>query len=115
MKVLNYTNPTGRCRDCQQNGFEWSSSCCDDFEQFDDCSGSLLCDSYFTYCLKPFGSEERGCDNKQNWTSTVNEDDGWVNFTQETVLGLENPIKLLGLMNEHTNGSMVIANATMAV
>ena len=109
VKVLNYSNPSGRCRDCEVvRGKYWTATCCDDHEWGDVCGGNLLCDSYFTYCLRPFGSKERGCGSVQNWTSTVNENDGWVNFTEDTVLGLSNPLKLPGLMNEDTNGSMVL-------
>ena len=101
VQVFNYSNPTGKCRDCRLPGYAhlWSTSCCDDTENFDACNGSQRCDSYFTYCLRPFGSEGNGCADKENWTSTVNEDDQWMNFSQKTVLGLENPLKLPGLTN----------------
>ena len=101
VQVFNYSNPSGKCRDCQLPGYvhEWSTSCCDDAEDFGACSGSQRCDSYFTYCLRPFGSEGKGCAHKENWTSTVNENDRGIHFSRKTVLGLENPLKLPGLTN----------------
>ena len=113
VQVFNYSNPSGRCRDCQLSSYEWIASCCDDTEDFDVCSGSQRCDSYFTYCLRPFGSEGKGCEDKENRTSTINEDDQWMNFSRKTVLGLENPLKLPGL----TNGdrSMVCSLSPIAV
>ena len=93
VSVHGYSNPTGRCRGCSLNG-ESERGCCDRFLTT-VCRGDLLCDSFFTYCI---GNGDRGClDPLQQRMSAVNVNDGPVNFSQSTVLGLENPLILQGL------------------
>ena len=108
VRLLGYENPTGRCQACQVllNGIR---SCCDDFGKSDGCTDDdRECDSYFTYCLRPFGSQdsqEGGCsnlDNSERMTSNVSSDDGSIDFTQDIVLGLDNPFHLQGLTNDYT-------------
>lgn len=93
--VFGYNNPTGRCQDCPLH--DDTRACCDRF-QTTECEGSDLCDSFFVYCLRTIGSTGRGCSYFGNQTSNFNRnDDGSINFSQNTVLGLENPIILQGL------------------
>ena len=93
VRLNGYTNPTGRCPSCQ--------SCCDG--PVTVCTGSRLCDSYFTYCLRPFGDARQhpvGCTRSSNEyrnISSINIDDGPLDFSQSTVLGLNNPQVLSGL------------------
>ena len=107
VRLLGYENPTGRCQGCPfHNGFR---SCCDSFNRNDRCTdGDRGCDSYFTYCLRPFGNQTSqdggGCsdrDNSEIMTSQANENDGGVNFFQSTVLGLGNPFLFQGLTNNY--------------
>ena len=96
--VFGYDNPTGRCQECLEEGVR---GCCDNFEST-SCSGSSLCDSFFIYCLRAVGSTGRGCSYFGNRISNVNVDDGSLNFSQSTVLGLENPTVLQGLTDTYT-------------
>ena len=92
VRLDGYTNPTGGCQDCR---------CCDGKSFV--CTGSNLCDSYFIYCLRPFGDDRQppvGCSRSSNEyrnTSSINTDDGHLNFSEGTVLGLNNPQILSGL------------------
>ena len=94
VRLNGYTNPTGRCQGYQ-------TPCCDGFATV--CSGSNLCDSYFTYCLRPFGDIREppvGCTRSSNEyrnISFINTDDRPLDFSQSTVLGLNNPQVLSGL------------------
>lgn len=97
--VFGYSNPTGRCETCIED--DNLRGCCDDFEST-RCSGSLLCDSFFVYCLRTVGSTGRGCSYFGNRISNVNGDDSPLNFSQSIVLGLENPITLRGLTSTYT-------------
>ena len=106
--VFGYNNPTGRCQDCIEEDDD-IRGCCDDFENT-RCSGSELCDSFFTYCLRTIGSTGRGCSYFGNQISGVNSDDGPLNFSQSTVLGLTNPIILQGLTNTYTVMSLVLVS-----
>ena len=60
----------------------------------------------FTYCLRAFGnqsSQEGGCsDPNERMRSGPNWDDGSIDFTQDKVLGLDNPFHLQGLSNATT-------------
>ena len=98
VKIFSYDNPTGRCRNCpRENGDSGPRSCCDDFNRFDSCDGDHRCDSYFIYCLRPFGMIGGDCTSFTQMTSTVNIDDGSINFSRNKVLGLNNPLILSGL------------------
>lgn len=109
VSVHGYSNPTGRCRGCRVRGVI-ERGCCDNFLTT-VCSGSLSCDSFFTYCI---GNGDRGCaDPLQQRTSTVNENDGPVNFSQSTVLGLENPLILQGVTHAyHVCGRLLLNSIT---
>ena len=76
VRLFGYSNPTGRCVGCHRPfGSDQPRSCCDDFNNT-TCSGELLCDSYFIYCLRPLGSSggSGGCSNFDSRMSTVNTD-----------------------------------------
>ena len=102
--VLGYNNPTGRCRDCLyvSHGVR---GCCDRFPETMNCS-DFLCDSFFIYCLRTLGTTGRGCSYFGNRVSDFNTDDGPLNFSQSTVLGLENPIILQGLTDTYNYGNV---------
>ena len=59
------------------------------------------CDSFFIYCLRLFGdedSQEGGCsDTNKIMRSGTIWNDGSIDFTQDTVLRLNNPFHLQGL------------------
>ena len=102
VRLLGYENPTQRCL---SNGGQ-RLSCCDDFRRQDRCTdGDRECDSYFIYCLRAFqtrDSQEGGCPNSDRTvTSDVNTDDGMIDFSQSTVLGLNNPFQLQGLTEDY--------------
>ena len=113
VKMLAYDNPTGGCQGCldantdDDNGSAQMlmQSCCDalNITSTTQCTdGENRCDSYFTYCLRPYGTlEESDCSTYENMTSAVNTDDGPLDFSQSTVLGLPNPLKLPGLKNDY--------------
>ena len=106
VRLFNYANPSGRCQGCPLRSTSNSgvlSSCCDDFGRFfRTCNSYRLCDNYFIYCLRPFGSTEIGCSSYVNSTSTVNTDDGPIDFSQGTVLGLPNPLLFKGFTGAYT-------------
>ena len=102
VRLNGYSNPTGRCGhsdDCRNS--KTSSSqlhCCDTSSNTElDCSNNP-CDSYFTYCLRPFSEVQltiSRCFSGQI-TSRANPNDGHLDFSQSTVLGLNNPLRLFG-------------------
>ena len=87
--VFDYDNPTGRCQTFMNTG----RGCCDSPRDSSPCSGNRLCDSYFTYCLRPLGSEggDLDCSGYENRVSETNWDDG---SSRNALLGLENPLIL---------------------
>lgn len=78
-----------------------SQGCCDGFDST-SCAGNDLCDSYFNYCLRAIGSTGRGCSYFGDQSSDPNTDDYPLDFSQDIVLGLENPITLQGLVDTYT-------------
>ena len=106
--VFGYNNPTGKCRDCGDR-----QSCCDNFIA-KNCSG-FLCDSFFIYCLRAIGSTRNGCSYFGNQISSVNSDDGPLNFSQSTVLGLKNPIILQGLANAYMVISLISSSSSLCI
>ena len=97
VRLFGYENPTGRCEECPRESNVEPRRCCDDFSRSSNCDeGDRECDSYFTYCLRPYGVGGTGCSNfDEPVTSAVNTDDGPLDFSQSTVLGLPNPLQLL--------------------
>jgi hypothetical protein len=53
--------------------------------------------------LRPLGEVDRvGClDNETRDVSSINEDDGYIDFSQSKVLGLSNPQNLSGLKDAY--------------
>ena len=94
VRVQGYNNPTNGCE-------AFNGGCCDR-RSVTTCTGQLRCDNQFTYCLRSHNTPAttRDC---QGYTSTlrsaVNTDGGLIDFSQSTVLGLPNPIRLTGLTN----------------
>lgn len=90
--VMSYSNPT--------NGGEGlSGGCCDGGEP-PACTGNRRCDTYFRFCLRPFNTPgiDRGCGTSAVVTSTDSElNNGSIDFTQPSFLGLDNPLSLSGL------------------
>jgi hypothetical protein len=79
--------------------------CCDDFLNTRTCTGTDRCDNTFFYCLRPKGtvepmntasSERCGADDRLGKLSGINIDSAPLNFSQDHVLGLPNPIPLRG-------------------
>ena len=101
VRLFGYTNPTGRCQDCHSGGQFADPGCCDTFTTA-TCTGGLRCDSFFYYCLRTIGSVGRNCSYFGNRTSAANIDDGQIDFSQSTVLGLQNPLQLQGLTDTYT-------------
>ena len=107
VRLLGYENPT-------QTSLRNSGQrrCCD-IDNLDTSVCIRGCDSYFTYCLRPFGDEdsrEGGCsDSNERMISSINTDDNEsIDFTQNRVLGLDNPFHLQGLNNDYTVSSLVL-------
>ena len=107
VRLNEYENREGKCiGGCPRDEADTTHSCCDDFSRFSNCDGmNRQCDSYFIFCLRPFGSRRvtYDCRNLYNDTrmTSVNDNDGPVDFTSSTVLGLENPFLLPGLTEEY--------------
>ena len=108
VRLLGYQNPTQMCQECLLS--DGQRSCCDS----NDTSGCIIgfrrCDSRFTYCLRSFGnqsSQEGGCsDSSRRMTSSVHFNYGSIDFTQDKVLGLDNPFHLQGLRSKYTVSSL---------
>ena len=97
VRLNGYSNPTGSCQDCISST---GLTCCDTSRVTSDCSDEGRCDSYFFYCLRPFGEvrPNPGCfSNETRDTSAANRNDRPLDFSQSTVLGLNNPQVLSGL------------------
>lgn len=101
MKLFGYSNPTGRCWDCRSRRIN-ERGCCDQF-QTSFCNNSHypegLCDSYFVYCI---GDKGGRCVPGTKRRSGVNINDRPLDFTQTSVLGLENPIIISGATDSYT-------------
>ena len=102
-----YNNtPPGKCHGCNNVPKHQHQGCCDDPTNNGTCIGDDLCDVYFTYCLRPFGSIGRGCSNYTIVTSSVKNDTSSFSFPQQNmslnVLGLPNPLPLPGLTDAYT-------------
>ena len=94
VKFNGYSNPTGKGHDRN-----FGQECCDSYDTT-NCTGYRQCDSYFIYCLRPFGEDRlnQGCHpNETRTNSSFNEDDDHLDFSQSTVLNLPNPQFLRGL------------------
>ena len=92
--------------ECSYMGTETSSlappTCCDANLRDRDCGRfGRACDSYFVFCLRTLRTERGDYDCRGNYRDTivtsVNSNDGPINFTNKTVLGVENPFIRPGL------------------
>ena len=113
VRLNGYNNRVGKCVGCPMGQSESrpTRSCCDDHERFSNCDGmNRRCDSYFIFCLRLFGSQRQfpvyDCRTFYNDTkvTSVNRNDAELepmDFTNEIVLGLENPFLLPGLTEEY--------------
>ena len=100
VRLNGYTNPTGQC---------WGCLTCCDIDLHFGCTGERRCDSYFNYCLRPFGDEQLdSCSASEYTTSSFNSNDGPLNFSQSRVLGLSNPLVLSGLKSAYQVSSYMI-------
>ena len=107
-----YANPDNTCHQCFSQGLIFPG-CCDLFDTF-SCSGDLLCDNEFFYCLIPIDSESRysvdessvgvrnistradqlGCLQPPSALRSITNFNGRaINFASDTVLGLPNPLE----------------------
>ena len=106
--LFGYNNPTGRCYDeisCRRSG---GQRCCDGGLDQICANSSVRCDSYFIYCLRPLDSNGQGCADYANRTSMTNLDDGAVDFSQNIVLGLQNPLTLQGIAESYNSVSNML-------
>ena len=101
VELFGYNNPTQTCQDCRSGGPFANPGCCDRHDR-SICDGGDRCDSYFFYCLRTIGTTGRNCSYFGSRVSTANMNDGEINFSQSSVLGLENPLQLQGLTNAYT-------------
>ena len=104
VNLFGYNNPTGRCQSCVSMQTSDLMGCCDRHNTT-ECS-SFLCDTYFSYCLRALGSEQGGeCSYFGNVMSITNDDDGFIDFSLSTVLGLDNPL-ILHVLSNYWNVSL---------
>ena len=117
VRVNGYSNPTGKCYD--QNSCDSSPNsthCCDGA-----CSSNSSCeeqsDSYFIYCLRPLGTERRlgYHPNEIRTNSSVNENDGDIDFSDSIVLGLSNPLYLTGLDTAYKVSKSMVSLCTSVI
>ena len=110
VRLLGYENPTQTCQECLRN--DRQRRCCDSNNLATrGCSDGSRCDSYFIYCLRAFDDEdsrEGGCSDRERMTSGRNWGDGSIDFTQDTVLGLDNPFYLQGLRSDYMVSALVL-------
>ena len=91
--IDSYTNPYDRLPNC--DGLRCFRVCCDGH---DGSGGCRRCDSFFTYCLKDIDTLTPSCpENGTIMMSDANPDDAYIDFSQNTVLGLNNPLVFQGL------------------
>ena len=91
-----YTNPyNARPISSSCSGSQCSRICCDGH---DGQGGCYRCDSFFTYCLRNVDTLKTDCpEGGTIMRSDVNPNDASVDFSQNTVLGLDNPLIFQGL------------------
>ena len=110
VRLNGYVGQEGNCIGCPlldpPGPGRRTRSCCDDHEHFNNCDhDDRQCDIYFIFCLRPFGSQRGRYDCQTFYNDTrvtsVNNNDGPVDFTNEMVLDLENPFLLPGLTEKY--------------
>lgn len=104
VKVHSYDNPTNQCSgsNCNFTSANPEDFKCCDTRNTTNCTGGMRCDNMFTYCLQPLKMQPviNGCNDSDVMTSTPNWNGSAINFTQDMVLGLDNPFFLEGLAME---------------
>ena len=99
VRLNGYSNPSGKCGDNQLCHTSSGQRCCDS-SAITNCG--QFCDSYFIYCLRPLG-ERRPVDRPRCFSNEIraescpNTNDRSLDFSQGTVLNLDNPQNLSGL------------------
>lgn len=96
-----YSNPTGRCDGCRQDGSS-APGCCDQpsVGPDEDCielsPGAPVtdtCDTSMEYCIRELGSTQDGCSEEQLVTSPfAYEDTNDMYFIAPVFFGLDNPL-----------------------
>ena len=79
-----------------------SNGCCDDYRvRHPQCTGSLRCDTLFSFCLVPEGSfsfnPPTQCSGPSINTDTLFDSDETISFAPGAVLGIINPFVLHGI------------------
>ena len=85
-----YTNPPQLIRIGCNDFRQCFHTCCDGFNSTS--SSCHRCDSFFTYCLRNVDTVTSGCPEGGNMTSGTNINDASIYFSQNTVLGMDNPL-----------------------
>ena len=98
IKINAYSNPNQVRPFCDPLCYFNSPLCCDS-AQLGTCTTRGRCDSLFFYCLRAVrtSSSQRGCTYRGSRLSSRNLEDARIDFSNGTVLGLENPLILQGL------------------
>ncbi len=105
MKVLSYDNPTNKCPVCNDH-IRLPAGCCDNSANLGVCSREEKCDSAFFYCLREYATPPDsdptrpglcGFHTSHGVISLANTDGNSIDFSQDTVLGQPNPLKLPGI------------------
>ena len=92
--ISSYTNSDHSIQNCGR--FSCFRTCCDEHD--DSGTKCLGCDSFFTYCLRNVDTLTPGCpEDGTIMMSDVNPDDAYIDFSMNTVLGLDNPLVFHGL------------------
>ena len=105
-----YTNPRHSRQSCSSS--VCFRACCDGH---DGSGGCHRCDSFFTYCLKDIDTLTPGCpEGGTIMMSDVNPNDASIDFSQNTVLGLDNPLVFQGI-NHTWNVSINPCRSSQAI
>ena len=110
VRVQSYNNPTNGCED-------FNGGCCDSSDAA-TCDGQLRCDNQFFYCLRFLNTQatSRGCQRYNTpLRSNINIDGRRIDFTQPTVLGLPNPIRLPGRTNSWQVSINIVSSHNMCI
>ena len=101
IRVNGYSNPNQFRPFCTTDTcFFGAPQCCDQPDPVQQaCTVGGRCDSVFFYCLRTIGTSRTllGCSYSGSRSSDVNTDDASLDFSNATVLGLDNPLVLPGL------------------
>ena len=105
-----YTNPYHGRQSCSNSAC--LRVCCDGHDGSGNCH---RCDSFFIYCLRNFDTLTADCpEGGTVMRSNVNPDDASIDFSQNTVLGLDNPLVFQGI-NHTWNVSIIPCRSGQAI